>query len=457
MNQLWQHIKKWENAVTLLLFAVLGIMALVLYQERIYADSAHYLYKVLDLGTFRIEHDRFILILSQLLPFVALKLGLSLKTIMISYSINHVLFPFGIFLICRYLYKNKTAGIVILALQTVGISRGFYAPMYELYYVCYFLVLFASALNSSHYSAPWVCYLSIFFITTGHFLALPMVVLILLFHGLDQVKIPWAKYAGFIGFVVLIFVLKSIFPSEYEASKVADFINAAKTLSFDAKYLKGLIQFLAEHYWGLLAIFIVASLLLFKHSKLKFAIYVSIFGSLLYIVNVAHYGFEYTRYHEQVYFPLVFAGVFPFTYILNRQSKANLRNILLVFIFGIIAGRMAVIWQAGAYYKGRTAEIKTYIATAHREGIKKASLDESVLIYPSNWSYSLESMLLSSIAGPQHTVSICTVQDLEFEENWKKVKSTDYLNRKWEIYPVSSLNERYFLLDKSLYAPIQKR
>ncbi|HET6991795.1 MAG TPA: hypothetical protein VFJ43_10745, partial [Bacteroidia bacterium] len=75
--------RNYYSILTRLFFLIMAIFAVVFAQERFQADGAYYLFKVVNNGQFQIEHQRFILAVSQILPLIGVKLGLSLNAIII--------------------------------------------------------------------------------------------------------------------------------------------------------------------------------------------------------------------------------------------------------------------------------------------------------------------------------------------------------------------------------------
>ena len=82
----------------------------------------------------------------------------------------------------------------------------------------------------------------------------------------------------------------------------------------------------------------------------------------------------------------------------------------------------------------------------------KFVIDESNLKYDPNWSYPIETMLLSSYESSQKTITICTDQDINFRQNISKLLPHQYLFRRWEIYNVEKLNKKYYKLDSLNYS-----
>src|SRR5688572_4443550 len=127
---------------------MLLVASAVFFEERMLADAAFYLSKVINEESFHIEHQRYILALSQLFTLLSVKLHLPLKAVLIVHSIGHVLFFYALFLICRYVLQNRIAGWWILLCQTAGLLHGFFVPMFEVYYAAGLLVLVYSLKDS---------------------------------------------------------------------------------------------------------------------------------------------------------------------------------------------------------------------------------------------------------------------------------------------------------------------
>src|SRR5207237_3728904 len=113
-NSLWQIVAMHA------LFAVFFVMAFILYKERLFVDCAYYIFYTVNDQFFRVDHHRFVLAISQLLPLAEVYLRIGLKTILVTYSLGHVLFYYALLLIVVHRFQDVTAGIAILLLQVIG-------------------------------------------------------------------------------------------------------------------------------------------------------------------------------------------------------------------------------------------------------------------------------------------------------------------------------------------------
>ena len=84
-----------------LLFIVLTILSLVFFKERIvFIDCAFHVFQFITQGDFQIWNQRFIAVLTQIVPMLGVQEGWSLSTVLLSYSLSFALlyyFYFKIF------------------------------------------------------------------------------------------------------------------------------------------------------------------------------------------------------------------------------------------------------------------------------------------------------------------------------------------------------------------------
>lgn len=450
-----------KNALTILrnnifehiLFLVLGVMAIYFFEERLLADSGYYIFKVINYESFWVEHNRFILIFSQFIPLIGVKLGFDLKTVLCLYSIGHILFFYAIFLVSRYYYKNLEAGILLLLLQTLGIMSGFFVPMFELYYGAGLLVLFATILYYSKRKSDWII-LSIlsFFILTGHPYATIIMLFIIVLHSVEY-KIKYIKYyLLFIALIIGITIFKKFTASEYEQGKTNAFINNLLDANYDFTYLKLLTNFLIKYYKELLLIEL-ATIAFFVFSKnwLKLLLIILAFVGTLAVINISFYGFEQSRYQEQVYFSLSFIVAYPFVIYLVKNKNQSLKILFSGLAFFIIFIRIIGIWIDGYNFTQRVSEIKSNIEQLTISPNSKFVIEKESLTYKPNWSYPIESMLLSSYGTNKRTITICTDEDYNYNDNKSNILPSQYIFRRWEIFNVETLNNTYFKLDSLDY------
>jgi len=446
-----------RNIIEHLFFFILGVSAIYFFEERLLADSSYYIFKVINYESFWVEHNRFILIFSQFIPLIGVKLGFDLKTILYLYSVGHIIFFYTIFLISRYYYKNTEAGILLLLLQTLGIMSGFFVPMFELYYGAGLLVLFSTVLYSSHKKSDWIVLLFLaFFILTGHPYASIIMLFILALHALEFRLAYIGHYIIFFAFIIGVFIFKQFTASEYEQGKTNAFINNLLHANYNFSYFKSLTFFLIKYYKELILLELTTILfLLFSKDFLKLALIILAAIGTLIIINISFYGFEHSRYQEQVYFTLSFIVAYPFVIYLVKNKNQLFKLLFSGLAFIIIFIRIIGIWNDSNEFTNRVSEIKNNIEQLIILPESKFVIEKESLAHNPNWSYPIESILLSSYSINNKTITICTDEDINYHDNKSIILPSQYLFRRWEIFDVNTLNNRYFNLDSLNYVLIK--
>lgn len=444
------------DLISHLFFGLLILLAIFYREERLMADASYYFFRVVNNESFWVEHDRYILILSQIAPWIASNLGFKMGTVVLLSSIGHVLFFYSIYLITRYVFKDIYAGLILLSIQLLGITSGFFVPMFEFYYAMGLLVLFYVIFNNSkHKFRHIVLIILAFFIITAHFYAIILLIYTLLLYAFERKDFKIKKYLPYAIMIVLFILLKPLVISEYEKAKSADFLYNLTNNNYDFKYFKSWLAYIAANYWdwAILA-FVTALIMLIKKKYLILLGYLISLLGLIFMVNISSYGFDLSRYKEQINFSLMFLSGFTFVYSIGLLHPNFFKYTLLALISFVFIFRIHSIWEGGKQFTYRLDEMKKIIDIAQEREGTKFVVNQDDLIYDANWSYPVESLIFSSIHNKK-CVSIVIDDDYYFSENNEKIKPSEYIFRRWEIYDLSRLNAKYFKLVQSEYSRIE--
>ncbi|PWH85233.1 hypothetical protein [Brumimicrobium oceani] len=444
------------DALTHFFFFLLIVLAILYREERLVADASYYFFRVVNNESFWVEHDRYILILSQIAPFLASNLGLKMGTVVLLSSIGHVLFFYSIYLISRYVFKDITAGLMLLSIQLLGITSGFFVPMFEFYYAMGLLVLFYVIFTQSRHKWKHIPLIILaIFIITAHFYAIILFVYTLLVYAFEKKDFKIKKYLPYAGLIVLFVLLKPLVISEYEKGKSADFLNNLVNNNYDFNYLKSWFSYIFKNYWDW-AILVLSTIgiLIFKKKYLFLLGYSLFLIGLIAMVNISSYGFDLSRYKEQINFSLMFLAGFTFVYCISLLNIRILKYSFLSLISIVFLFRIQSIWEGGKQFTYRLDEMKEIMDVVQDKKGTKFVVNQDDLIYDANWSYPVESLIFSSIHN-EKCVSIIVDDDYYFSENNEKILPSEYMFRRWEIYDLSKLNPNYFKLDDSEYSRIE--
>lgn len=107
---------KWSSGAAIGIAVLCCILALIWFQERVVLpDQSNYLMELLISDTgFAVFHARFISVFTQILPWLGIRAGWSLRTISQLYSLNVELFHLGCALACLGLRRPRLAIAVVL-------------------------------------------------------------------------------------------------------------------------------------------------------------------------------------------------------------------------------------------------------------------------------------------------------------------------------------------------------
>ena len=108
-------------------FGVLAILAIVFWRERtIMLDASFQSFDIINKGKLAIQVQRFGAAFVQSFPLVTSKMGLSLTTVLVSYSLSFVLFHWLAFFICDKILKVKALALGILLWYMMMTAHTFY-------------------------------------------------------------------------------------------------------------------------------------------------------------------------------------------------------------------------------------------------------------------------------------------------------------------------------------------
>ena len=442
-------------------FAVLAVMAVVLFKERLYADASYYFFHAINSGTFHVEHGRIVLGISQLLPLIGYYLGLPLKYLMVLGSLGHEVFYYAICLFIFYKLKDQAGAITVLLIHVIGQLWLYYSPMLEICYGAALSVLFYSILKAERYKDDkWLIFLLLvqWFAMSSHPENYLLILFALFFDFLNRGLHKRVHLSCLILFVIAISVETLTF-SSYELNHINATLNSSGggnwlnlfNWDYTSRLVRMFILFFPE---VLLFLFISLTLSLFKKRFLVAGLIVFSFSFLVLLINEKMIANEFGRYIESMYSPLVFITSLPLVYQLYQFLPTKWTWAISALLFGIIGLRIFWIWDYGQPLQQRVNQLERIVDHVQYGSntnflINKANYERSY----SNiaWSQSIESLLFSAMDGKEATVSVPTTEDFFYKENQKKLTDSMFIFRRFEIEPLDFLNPRFFNLKNKDY------
>lgn len=441
------------------MWAVVFVLSVIFMQERLFADASYYFFHSVNQGFPQIDHQRFVLAISEMLPLIGSYLGLPMKILVALYSIGHVLFGFILFQQVYLKHRSVSHGLLLLLLQFTGYSILWFSPMLEFWYGLMLLVYLDHRLYSGKISGTKnllliaVLSITILFSHPENFIGFLFVIG---YRWIDG-KITWKWIAAGLCLMALVAVFKFMTFSDYEAGKVgkAGKISSGGPLDmFELAYLMKLGKMLMEHYYDCIIYALIGIIVLLKEkSFLKAGSIASFCIGFIVFINVALQRNEFGRHTESFYLPLTFLCVFSLAMAWPLiRSKWKLGLALLVIGFSVV--RLSDLVEIGNKLKLRSAQMGDFIELARADHDRKMVLRTANITTEFShigWSYPIEALVVSAMDGADNCVSIIFDEDLGDGENDSLSTQDNFLLRRWEMFENKEVNQRYFDLPESEY------
>lgn len=448
-----------------LFFLGLTLLSLYYWKERQAFDAAHYLFEIIDRRFFYVAHQRPLGIVSQVLPLLGVWLHLPLKTVAILYSFGDILWYYLLFLWLGYGLKTRQGVIALFLIVSLTVKYSFFCPVTELLQGLAFLPVWGSLLNRSfHFRVPVLLAGLALLIFSHPLLFYPAAFVFLRWQMVttETGKLPRIIWPAF----AIILLLKLLLLDPYDHDKtfypiVYNDYGYLKTVSFSA--YTDLLKVIVQNYSLVCILFTGTLTLLFIKAKVKEGLLLlfAISGYLLLII-ATHRFTAISNYSERMLLPVPamlavsVAGVLRFTTSFVQKLAAYIFLVLILLL------HFDFLRITAKPYSLRVKQIESVIGASRQLGIQKGIVSEELMEQCSfamtGWSYSMESLWLSALKGPEASITIAMQRD-----HIDRIRAQGHtLNEKqwvkWaeQIHPVHELNSSYFKLPEGPYRSLYK-
>jgi hypothetical protein len=401
-----------------LFFSVLFYFSCKFYLERMLsAGATYYVFQIIQSGSLTSNMGRCGEYIFQLLPWLAVKMQLSLKTILISYSISFILFHYFIFLFITLVLKNNGAGIALLIASCLSYYYAFYTPNMELQEcIVLGILLWAIIHPENPYPLKQKNWATIGAIATIVAMSLfhPMgIVLAAFVLGLEIVgekrynddQLWMIAGIGLCWYVLMYYTLMEL-PNPQEVFRTFDYAkyNVSSVRHWlSTKYFDN-ISYLHFSYlkWVVVILFILS----FRKGTFTFLFVCGYIGivTLLFLGNFRS-GASPEVFENYFTVYGFFAGII-FVFLLYQPRRKNL--VLLVTIPFLFNG-LYKIYNAHDLLTQKVNYINRLVEDAHKRGLKKCIVDSKCYPYDiawDSWNMAFETLTYSSLKSPDSSVSV---------------------------------------------------
>jgi len=464
-----KKISVFYQSIGFLFFGTLIFMAAYFYKEReFFIDQSYYDVRLLISGGLNnMDLGRYSAVINMILPWIALKMGLSLKAILICNSIDLIIFNYGIFLFITLKLKNNGASLAVLLSMALASTQVFYIPMSLLNEILVLGVLLWALI---HPETPSTSDKEKRFGTIG---ALVAVVLLTFYHPLTIFLIffvigleatAFKRYRDSQLWIIALvsvglFILKEkvLFPNSYDEDKIVP----VSTIIHELPGIKTwpitmyLHDFIICHFRALKWLFIICVLFTLRKGILFFLFTVLFIGGFTLIFMGSFYKGASALLVYEIYFSIY--GFFTAILFICLFYTPTRKNLLLLISLPLLWIGVKKMYNAHEQFTYRVSYLSRIINEARKNGEKKCFIDYRCYPYvygDTPWSVAYETLLCSSIPGPDSSVTIF-IKDPTFDAICNTPHKKDHILFGAYFYPfqfyTDSIPDKYFRLPAGEY------
>lgn len=443
---------------------MLALLALAVWfaEERaLLIDSAYQLFYDINHESILINDHRLTMVLSQMLPWLLIKLHAPLRWVIVCYSAVFIVMAYGCYLLSVYLLGHRRAALLML-FALLGMRATFFHCLSETFQLMFFAPLLYALVCSDR--RGWWRWALLLLTEAAAFFVHPIAPFFILFIAgflmLERRRVrleaPVAVLLVWMG--VLFFVKTRLGSSGHDQS----FVPTGETLQYALTHFFRLnsIGFFYAHFVELYlfpTLLWVLTLVGYVRGRrwLKL-LFVGLFVPAFFAMSVVVYWQgDGPIGMERTYLPLFFfTGLAFFEDELPRWALWPRRafGLLLAVLLTVSVVR---IGREARPYANRLEEVGRIAAQARAEGQRKLLVTRSVAeqVFPVNiWGLALESMLYTARDGADQTVTIYMEED-GFDHTDPLYADTEAYAAVnwWKRWSVEALNYRYFRLPSQGY------
>jgi len=393
---------------------------------------------------------------------------------MVAYSINFILLFGFIYHAIVSWCKNDLLGWVLIFFFTLITLDSFYFLPPELYQGAAFMLLwFAILLHDPLMKRRWtflILLLLIIPILSDSRLTPMYFLFSAAFFWLNH-PTKWNKkfYLLIAFFFVCMFIHSNYLVADYDTGKMKDFQRHLETYRSNLFGIPAHLKFLDKclkiyYFYPILLLIVIGRYIVAtfrKEAIIKFPV-LKILGVLFsnfFFIMVLHIGSPNTTYRfyaEVNYLPLmIFVGIpFMFDVAANIKKEQWLLGGLVI----VMALRLNTIGANHKKFEGRLDYYRHQMELGRQQSTNRTmryvyKIPNHTVIQP--WATAYETLLLSSLEGPEKAKSFLIYEDLNIYKN--KIDSSNVFLTYFHVMTMDELNPIYFQLEDNKYLNLDKQ
>lgn len=460
-----------------LCFLVLLILAAKYANVRVLlTDSAYQVFYDINHPGMLINDSRYSMVLTQILPWIAIHLHFPLKLVIISYSVSFILVGYACWLITAYLMRQRQAATLMLFVL-LAIGGTFLHCISESFQLMFYVpMLYAWMCQGEKLKVKgerlkiFTYYIILAILVALAFFIYPMSVFYILFavgfrllkEGkpcLDKPAIATA--ALLLAFIILYWLIGA---SGHDSEFVPTLpVIIDSLLHFFSLGSFGTFLFMFPRLYLVPTVLLVLTLIGYVRGKQwwKFWYLLGYAVAFLVAACIIYQTGDSPISRERYFIPLFFIVGLPF--LVDELPRFSQRQEWIGFVvfIALIIFAFGRIMHYVHKYEPRLEAITEVSQLAEKQGQHKLIVTRSTAeeVFPEDiWGLALESMLFTAQQGPEHTVTI-----YKEEDDFDRTDADLYLNPEvyvsvnwWKRWSVRDLNPHYFHLPAQGYKELLK-
>ena len=457
------------NLIAYIFFIAFGIMTFFdAYARILISDPAYYLFNIINKSGFLIPDGRYTAVINQSLVVFAVKLKLPLDYLIQIYSVSFFIIRLFYFFIVNNVFKNRSAGLAIIAISVLGVAESYYRPTSESTIALLNSILLYAFLTYTHNKKGGIWKFVIQFtgalllVLFGYythpialFSLLFVVIYYILINNTFKSVIPYLV----IGFTLTLFLWKVFVGtnSDHHDSLYGNLIASPVTIfnEITSYYpYKFFVHSYAKLYKPLFIMFAVGVFMLFAHKSKRLTGLVSALYILGYFVIVctSFKRGDANMQMEKIFLPMVMFSALLFSdgVCLLRNNKIPVHSIAVVLIAFL---GFQNISRVRPLYQGRIDYLKQIVLSADKQENRKLiinseQLDRKIVF---TWAMGIETLMLSSIDKEMEPLTVYCIQNQEKLEGKKDNPNNFIVSHFRTSYDYAQFNKHYFSLPGQNY------
>lgn len=447
-------------------WVMVGLLVLsgIFYKEKIlFGDGSYMLFNIINKSNFDIQWGRYGSAVSQVLPYLAVKMGLPIGIVGLLYAVGFNGFYLLVTAIC-YWCKQYTLAILAALYFTLFFSDSFYwvseVPIAVGFLFITFSVLLWCAAHKISLNVVYPVFFLLSFITIStHFVVMIPFVFLWVYYLAGNQNLGFSKKDRIILSLLLIAVVVFRFVTvggktgeNNHLHNVTHFSIKDIIDSFETPVVITFYHHLVSIYWTTLLVFAVGIYALIKNKR-KFLAGWTIVFCIGYIVimglTYGDYKGEYALFHiesEWGALSVIMAAGFVFEYLSVYKTKTVV--LFLLVIFGV---RMGYIYNSAKVFSERNVLKEKLLRKMQEKKTWKLVLYDNKELSTRlilDWAIPEELILTSALNGyrPQYTCRFVRSTDTTI---LKDPREKEKISFEFATITNSELNARYFSIDSS--------